>query len=148
MLLPWQRVLRKGFFPQWERRHLLALERALEENDRDLEQGVTTTPPPLQCMQRSACEQACLIGFPFWEADGLETVGEVDTAFAEACNRADHLTGEYASSRHLTNWWDDTPREKARLAVLAEVRAELERRKTPTTIREHHDAETLSLPPE
>ena len=66
-------------------------------------------------------EATCVIGYCSWQGDGLETVAEVEEAFARACFETDQRLGEPAASRWFLNWYDDTPREEMRAQLLAEV---------------------------
>src|SRR5207237_210731 len=84
-------------------------------------QGATTAPPPLQCMQEYAVEGACPIGFAAWQADGKVTVGQVEESFAAVCYETDRHLGEPTACRWFLNWFDDTPRQTMRGALLAEV---------------------------
>lgn len=122
----WRQVWRDGFVPLLSIKHLEALRDAVRDDDARLTQGSTTTPPPLMCVKDWPCEAACLLGYCGWQADGLETVGEVEHFFAEACFKADQLLGEPAACRWLLNWFDDTPRQQMRHELLAEISLALE----------------------
>lgn len=127
-LADWQRCWRMGFVPNLERRHLLALKKALEEDDNRLMQGDTTMPPPLSCMQDWPVESACAMGYCGWQGDELNTVGQVEEFFAQIIYKCNQTLGEPAASRHFLNWFDDTPRDEMRKELLAEVELALSSR--------------------
>ncbi len=108
---------------------LEALQRALNEDDPRLQQGATTTPPPLACVQDWPVEAACAIGYCGWQGDGLETVGEVEEFFARICFEVDQRLGEPAACRWFLNWYDETPREEMRRELLAEVNRTIAQRR-------------------
>jgi hypothetical protein len=58
----------------------------------------------------------------------LTTVGEVEAAFHELCQRADEALGEPAAIRHLLNHIDAADRDVLRRELLALVAHELARR--------------------
>lgn len=124
----WRKVWREGIAPQLSTKGLEALRRALVTDDPRLLQGVTTTPPPLQCMQEWPVEAACVVGFCGWQGDDLETVGEVEEFFAQVCFAADQCLGEPAACRWFLNWFDDTPRAEMRRLLLGEVHRALTQR--------------------
>jgi len=124
----WRRVWREGLAPLLSQRGLEALRKALIRDDARLLQGVTTTPPPLQCTQDWPVEAACVLGYCGWHGEQLETVAEVEEFFARMCFEADQRLGEPAGVRWFLNWFDETPREDMRSALLAEVQRELARR--------------------
>lgn len=124
----WRKVLRVGFFPQFSDHALLVLKVALETDDQRLVQGATTSPPPLAFVQDWPCDAACLVAYIGWKAEELETVGEVERFFAEACFQGDKLLGEPAACRWLLNWFDDTPRDEVRTELLGEINEELAKR--------------------
>ncbi len=97
-----------------------ALALALESDDARLQQGVTTTP--LAATADWPCAGACVLGYAGWQGDGLETVGQVETFFAQLCYEADVRLKEASGVRWFLNWFDETPREEMRAALLAEVR--------------------------
>jgi hypothetical protein len=121
----WRKVWREGMAPQLSPAGLEALRRALLTDDGRLLQGATTTPPPLQCVQDWPVEAACVLGFCGWQADGLETVSQVEEFFARACFEADQRLGEPAACRWFLNWYDETPRDEMRRLLLAEVNRSL-----------------------
>jgi hypothetical protein len=106
---------------------LEALRLALAADDPRLIQGATTSPPPLECVKDWPIEAACPIAFACWQGSGLETVGEVEEAFARVLYAADCALGEQGA-RWLLNAVDDWPRDVMRRELLAEVAAELARR--------------------
>jgi hypothetical protein len=117
----WQLTFRDGFVPVFSTAGLTALRDALVSDDPRLTQGSTTTPPPLMCVRDFDVEAACALGFCGWQGDGLTTVGEVEEFFARACFEADQKLGEPAACRWFLNWFDDTPRDRMRRELLAEV---------------------------
>jgi hypothetical protein len=125
----WQRAWRIGVAPQLSTAGLQALRQALVSNDPKLLQGATCSPPPLQCVQDWQVEAACAIGYCGWQGDGLNTVGEVEEHFARTCFEADKLLGEPAGCRWWLNWFDETPREQMRTALLAEIDRNLAERR-------------------
>jgi hypothetical protein len=114
-------VWRQAIVPQLSLAGLDALRLALRGDDPRLIQGATTAPPPLQCLLEQRCEGADSVGFAAWQGDGLQTVGQVEEFFARVCYEADRQLGEPTACRWFLNWFDDTPREQMRLALLAEV---------------------------
>jgi hypothetical protein len=124
----WRKVWREGLAPQLSVAALEALRDGLLNDDPQLLQGATTTPPPLQCVQDWPVEAACVLGYCGWQGDGLETVAEVEEFFAQACYEADQRLGEPAACRWFLNWYDDTPRDEMRRLLLAEVNRTLVRR--------------------
>jgi hypothetical protein len=125
----WRKVWREGLAPLLSNAGLEALGRALVQDDPRLQQGATTTPPPLQCVQDWPVEAACAVGYCGWQGDGLETVGEVEEFFARMCFEIDQRLGEPAGCRWFLNWFDETPREEMRRQLLAEVHHALARRR-------------------
>jgi hypothetical protein len=125
----WRRVFREGFEPVVSTPGLLALHQALLTDDPRLIQGATTTPPPLICVQDWPVEAACMTAYCFWQGDGLETVAEVEEAFARACFEMDQRLGEPAGCRWILGWFDETPRADMIREWLPEVESALERRR-------------------
>ncbi len=121
----WKKCWREGFAPLLSVSGLEALLDALEADDPRLQQGATTTPPGLMCVQDWPVEAACPIGYSGWVGDGLESVGEVEEYFARMCFAADQRLGEAASCRFLLNWIDETPRDVMRAELAVEVRLAL-----------------------
>lgn len=125
----WRKVWRKGIAPLLSNKALEALQRALTNNDPRLTQGMTTVPPPLQCVQDWPVEGACAVGFCGWQGEGLETVAEVEEFFARVCFEIDQRLGEPAACRWFLNWFDDSPREEMRTHLLIEVTRALNQRR-------------------
>jgi hypothetical protein len=117
----WRRVFREGLEPVVSTAGLRALRQALLTDDSRLIQGATTTPPPLRCVENWPVEAACMTAYCFWKGDGLETVAEVEEAFARAAFEIDKHLGEPAGCRHLFNWFDSTPRAEMIANLLPEV---------------------------
>lgn len=117
----WRKVWREGLAERISTSGLMALRRALLNDDARLLQGATTSPPPLQCVQDWPVEAACGLGYCGWQGDGLETVGQVEEFFARVCFEADQALGEPAACRWFLNWFDETPREEMRQQLLPEV---------------------------
>jgi hypothetical protein len=125
----WRKVWREGLAPLLSTAGLESLKQALEQDDPRLQQGATTTPPPLQCVQDWPVEGACAIGFCGWQGDGLETVGDVEEFFARTCFEIDQRVGEPAGCRWFLNWFDETPRDEMRRLLVAEVNRTLAARR-------------------
>ncbi len=125
----WRKVWREGLAPLLSVAGLEALRAALVQDDQRLQQGATTTPPPLACVQDWPVEGACAVGFCGWQGEGLETVGEVEEFFARMCFEIDQRLGEPAGCRWFLNWFDETPRDEMRQQLLAEVNRSLAQRK-------------------
>jgi len=121
MLASWQITWRNGIVPQLSTPALNALAAGLACNDPAVLQGATTNPPPLESLKDCPVEAACALCYGPWKGDRLATVGEVEEFFAGVCHMADVALGEPAAVRYFLNWIDDTPREEARLLLLAEV---------------------------
>jgi hypothetical protein len=121
----WQKVWREAVAPLLPTRGLEVLRRALERDDPWLVQGATTDPPPLEEALDRPVQAACAIGYCGWLGDGLATVAEVEKYFAGVCRAADERLGEPAGIRPFLAFFDDTPRQEMRLALLAEVDLEL-----------------------
>ena len=134
---PWQKVFRDGLAPCLSTPGLLALRKALADDDPRLQQGATTTPPPLRCVRDWPVEGACLVGYSFWQGDrgGDATVGEVEEFFARACFDCDVRISEPAGCRWLLNAYDEWPRQEMILNLLPEVELELDKRRGSDTMR-------------
>jgi hypothetical protein len=117
----WRKVWREGLAPLLSTPGLEALRRGLVHDDVRLQQGATTTPPPLMCVQDWPVEGACAVGYCGWQGDGMETVGEIEEFFARTCFEIDQRLGEPAGCRWFLNWFDETPRDEMRRLLLAEV---------------------------
>lgn len=136
-LLPsWKTVLRDGFWKARDDRGELfvrdsdlgVLLDGLLKDDIRLMQGLTTTPPPMQCTIEWPCEGACFIGYVGWLGHGLATVRECEEFFAALCFAVDQLIGEPAVCRYTLNQFDDLPRDEMRREFAAEIRLEQARR--------------------
>jgi hypothetical protein len=117
----WKRVCREGVAPLLSDEALAVLGRALSADSPELVQGATTSPPPLSIVADWPVAGACVLGYCGWRGEGLETVGEVEEFFAKMCYAIDRRLGEAAACRWFLNWFDETPREAMRAALLAEV---------------------------
>jgi hypothetical protein len=124
----WQKAWRDGLAPQLSAGALRTLRQGLATDDPRLVQGATTSPPPLQCVQDWAVEAACALGYCGWQGEGLATVQEVESFFAQTCFEADRRLGDGGMVRWFLNWFDDAPRAEMRRLLLVEVNRELERR--------------------
>ncbi len=121
----WRKVWRDGLMPLLTTHSLSVLRDALIDDDERLLQGATTAPPPLETLSACAVEAACVLGFCGWQAEGLETVGEVEEFFARHCFEIDQRLGEPAGCRWFLNWFDQTPRAVMRANLLPEVQRAL-----------------------
>lgn len=119
-LTPSWRHAFNAFAPSLPTRGLVALARALREDDPRLIQEATTGPLPLSACSDWPVEAACPVAYTGWQ-DGLESVAEVEEFFGRACLAADERLGEPAGCRWLLNWWDDTPRDEVRALLLPAV---------------------------
>ena len=118
----WRLIWRNGFAKILPLDGLESLAEALRTDDQRLLQGVTTTPPPLMCVQDWPCEACDAVGWAGgFKGNPKATVGEVEEGFARACFDADQLLGEPAACRWLLNWFDDTPRAEMIAHLLPEV---------------------------
>jgi hypothetical protein len=124
----WRKVWREGLAPQLSTAGLEALAEALANDDPRIIQGATTSPPPVSSVVDWPVEATCVIGFCGWQAEDLETVGEVEEFFARTCRDVDRWLGEPAACRYFLNWYDQTPRDEMRRALLEEVRLALAER--------------------
>ncbi len=126
----WRKVFRDGLAPLLSVRALEALQQALASDDVHLIQGETTIPGGTVCKVHWPVDGACLLAYPGWQTEGMETVAEVETFFASLCASVDDRMGEQASCRHLIEWFDDTDRDEMRKELLAEVELALAERVT------------------
>jgi hypothetical protein len=124
----WRKVWRDALAPLLPTKGLEALQKALIADDKQLIQGSTTSPPPLQCVEDYPLEGACGITYPLWKGEGLETVGQVENRFAQVCYKADHTTGVPGGIGWFFQWFDETPREEMRRLLLEEVQHTLSTR--------------------
>ena len=120
----WRAVWRAGVAPLLSTPALKALKEALASDDSRLIQGATTTPPPLVCVMDWPATGACVLGF-CGMADGKGTVGEIEEFFSHLCYEIDDRMMERAACRWFLNWFDETPRDKMRAALLPEVQRSL-----------------------
>lgn len=127
----WQQVWQTAA-PHLSSAGLQALRAALEDDSDGLLQGKTTDPPPLAALAGRSAYGACPWGLAIAADYGglasdltrderTATVGEVEEAFARLCFEVDQALGQPAGCRWFLNWWDESPRASARLALLAEV---------------------------
>jgi hypothetical protein len=58
----------------------------------------------------------------------LDTVGEVEEAFARACYECDQRMGEPGGVLYFLRWFDETPRDHMREELTKEVKAILQER--------------------
>jgi hypothetical protein len=126
-MMLWQKVWREGVAPLLSKKALASLREALAADDGRLQQGCTTTPPPLECVHSWPVEGACGLGWCGWQGEGLQTVGEVEEYFARLCYEVDARMQEPAAVRWFLNWFDETPRDQMRAALLPEVIAAIAR---------------------
>lgn len=133
----WRWAWRNGVAPTVSTTGLEALAKALEENDPRLVQGVTIrtapvstdAPRPLPPYDQMPVSGACALGFCGWIGDDLPTAGQVDGYFASKTTEADQRLGAHRCVSSFLCWFDDNPREEVFRELLAEVEAELTRRK-------------------
>src|SRR5437763_15800008 len=140
----WRKVWREGVVPLLSTEGLEALRRGLINDDARLIQGATTTPPPLQCVQDWPVEAACALGYCGWQGEGLESVAEVEEYFARLCFEVDQRLGEPAACRWFLNWFDETPRDEMRAALLPEVNRTLGQRRAGEAGAAADDEETAA----
>lgn len=124
----WKKVFREGVAPLLSTPGLVALAKALREDDPRLCQGATTVPPPMQAVAEWPVEEACAVAYAGWKGDGKTTVADVEEAFARVCFECDKRLGEAAACRYLLNWFDETPRDEMRRLLLPEVELALAER--------------------
>lgn len=137
----WRKVWREGLAPLMSTIDLQELYRGLARDDARLTQGATSVPPPIQHLLDWPIEGACVIGYGAWQADGLATVGELETHFAEMCWEADRRLGEPAAVRYFLNWYDETPRDEMRRQLMSEIQHELAERFEPEPAAPRYEAE-------
>jgi hypothetical protein len=124
----WRHAWRNGFAPLLSTGQVEALRQGLVSDDDTLKQGLTVTPPPLQCVADWPVEEACPVAYCGWKGAGLKTVEEVEGFFARKCWEADQRLGEPAACRFFINWVDDTPRDEMRKELLIEVQRTIRER--------------------
>lgn len=125
----WVFVFRHGVSPCLSDDALQALGEALFNDDPRLVQGMTVCPPPLTVFEQFPPEGGCALGYAGWQGDGLNTVQEVAEFVGEVCSTCDATIGEVGGCRWLLRWFDETPRDEMRTALLGEVRLEQMRRR-------------------
>lgn len=121
----WRKVWRQSISKRLGTRALLVLEAALKIDDPRLIQGAISSPAPLDSLRDCQVKGTCLIGFCGWQAEGRETVGEVESYFHAICDACEADSQEPAICRYFLNWFDDCPRDEMRREMLAEVRLAL-----------------------
>lgn len=107
----WREVWYRGASALADREGLESLLAACRRDDPRLVQGATTSPPPMVYTQDWPVEGCDALSWLFWREGLLESVGEVEEAFARACYEIDRLLGEPAACRHFLNWFDEGTRE-------------------------------------
>jgi hypothetical protein len=117
----WKVAWRNGVAPCLSTEGLLALRDALRTDDRRLIQNATTFPPPLEAAKDWPVAAACAVALACWHGSGLTTVGEVETAFALACQGASERLGEPGAVRWFLNAYDEMSRDQMRRELLTEV---------------------------
>lgn len=123
------KIFREGLAPILSLEGLLALERAMETDDPRLLQGGTTEPPPFSFCADWKPARACLIALPYWLGDGLETLGEIEEAFARTCHEIHLRTGIINAAGELLTPYDTMPREEMIATFLPEVKAAIASRR-------------------
>lgn len=128
-LEPWVMVFRTSLAPLLSERALVALRDGLANDDARLIQGMTLTPcDGIASQYNWSVDGACLIGYAGWKGDGVDRVAELHEFFFTMCQQIDARIGEPTGVRHLTTWWDATPRAEAVPLLLAEVERSLAER--------------------
>lgn len=117
----WRRAWRWGVAPQLSCEALEALRSGLERDDPAIIQGASTTPPALQGVMEWPVEGGCAICYAGWRGLWLRTVREVESFFAQICQRADEALGEPAAIRYFLNQFDEWSRAEMLVELLAEV---------------------------
>ena len=120
MLETWKKVWREAakLMPY---AGLVAIRKALLDDDENLLQGATTSPPPLACVSDWTCDGCCIFSWAGWKGNDLHFVGEVEEYFADFCYQLDKELNEPAGSRWFLNWYDETRRPEMIAAMLPEV---------------------------
>ncbi len=125
----WRLVFRTALVPLLSTESLVALEQALVSDAKELIQGATTNPPPMQVLGHWPVEAACPLAYCGWRGDGLETVAEVEEFFSKMSYAADQRLGEPGGIRHFLNPVDEWPRQEMIDNLLPEVRLALQERR-------------------
>jgi hypothetical protein len=123
----------------------VALEGALDLNDPRLLQGDTVSPLPLHPHACRPVQGAWPIAFAGWKCEGLLIVADLEEFFARVIFRARERLGDPTGGRYFLNWWDDSPRDEARRAPLAEVRRGLAVRRPKASAAGARDATPKAL---
>jgi hypothetical protein len=127
----WERVLRKGIFPQFSTAALKRLLKAILAKDERIIQGQTMAPRPLACNAGEAVEACCPVCWLIAEP-GTLTVAELEQQFAETLWGSDERLGFPASGRHLFDFLDEADREHMLFELELELRREINIREWPT----------------
>jgi hypothetical protein len=114
--------------PPTVERHPTGSPRRARKRHAEVATGATTIPAPDRPVWLNPVEAACVLGFCGWKGENLETVESVEEYFGALCLRADQVLGAHSACRYFLNWYDDTPRERMRRELLAEVVREQTRR--------------------
>lgn len=121
----WQRVFRLGIAPAIPTAALIELRAALAADDPKIIQGAVTSPAPLDSLRSVAVHGSDVIGFAAMVGFGLRTVGEVVAHYHAVCEAADVSLRESHACRWFLVWYDETPRDAMRAALMAEIDAVL-----------------------
>ena len=124
----WQYAWRVGIAPQLSTPELQALLRALQDDAPELVQGMATDPPPLKLTQNKPIEAGCAVCLAAWWGSDLETSGEIEKRYREVIERADVLCQPVGRANHFLDWFDSTPRQTMRVALMREVECVLNQR--------------------
>jgi hypothetical protein len=126
---PWQRAWRNGFAPQLDCEALEAVRLGLLRGDACLLQGATSSPPAVEVFFADRLEACCILSFGFWQTGRLSKVADLESHYKQLCVAADDALGEPGACGAFLNWYDQTPREVMRRALLREVNRLLNRRR-------------------
>lgn len=124
----WRRVWREGIAPLLIDDELETLALGLEVDTPMLIQGACALPRPMSDVNESTIIGVDALCYGAWQTGRLATNLDADDYFARTCHAIDELLGEPAGCRWFLNWYDETPRDEMRVALLAEVQREQERR--------------------
>lgn len=129
-LRPWQAAFRVGIAPQLSTDGLQALADALERDNPQLIQCVSSQPVPTNSGATDdwPVNAACAVNFPGWQGDGLATVGELEVHYSRTIRGCHERAGKRAFEDFLA-WYDAADRDVMRELLLDEVREELYRRR-------------------
>lgn len=123
----WREVWRKGVAPMIDVDGLEALAEALRSDDPRLIQTRSTNPSAIPEWINAPCLGACALAFPGL-SDGA-MVAEVDEKFLAVLRGCDELLDHRGGSAAFIHWFDQTPRNEMRAALLVEVEAALAERR-------------------